>query len=99
MTSAGTVMSTEASATTLRALKLFGMAQVLAELSAQGAPAYQQATLLLASLLKAEAAEREVRSLNYQMKAARFPAYRDLAGFVFAESAVNEALVRTRPND
>ena len=26
-------------------------------------------------------AEREVRSIAYQMKAARFPAYKDLAGF------------------
>jgi DNA replication protein DnaC len=88
-------MSTDALATTLRGLKLFGMAQAAEELAAQGAPAYQQAAPLLTSLLKAEVAEREVRSVNYQMKAARFPAYRDLIGFVFAESAVNEALVRT----
>jgi DNA replication protein DnaC len=46
------------------------------------------------TLLKAEVAEREVRSINYQMKAARFPAYRDLAGFDFAQSSVDEALIR-----
>jgi DNA replication protein DnaC len=45
-------------------------------------------------LLKAEAAQREVRSLAYQMRAARFPAHRDLAGFNFAESTVDQALVR-----
>jgi DNA replication protein DnaC len=39
-------------------------------------------------------AEREVRSVAYQMKAARFPTYRDLAGFDFSQSPVNEALVR-----
>ena len=39
-------------------------------------------------------AEREVRSVAYQLKAARFPAYRDLSGFDFAHSQVNEALVR-----
>ena len=38
--------------------------------------------------------EREVRSMAYQLKAARFPAYRDLAGFDFASSEVNEALVK-----
>src|SRR3546814_18376217 len=38
--------------------------------------------------------EREVRSIAYQIKAARFPAYKDLAGFDFAVSEVNEALVR-----
>jgi IstB-like ATP binding protein len=32
-------------------------------------------------LLSAEGAEREVRSLAYQMRAARFPAHRDLTGF------------------
>ncbi len=35
-----------------------------------------------------------MRSTAYQLKAARFPAYRDLAGFDFASSEVNEALVR-----
>ncbi|MFQ5469513.1 MAG: IS21-like element helper ATPase IstB, partial [Gammaproteobacteria bacterium] len=34
------------------------------------------------------------RSINYQMKAARFPAYRDLSGFEFTESQVDEALIR-----
>ncbi|BAB52435.1 transposase [Mesorhizobium japonicum MAFF 303099] len=39
-------------------------------------------------------AEREVRSTAYQLNAARFPLYRDLAGFDFASSEINEALVR-----
>lgn len=39
-------------------------------------------------------AAREVRSLAYQMKVARFPAYRDLNGFDFSCSDVNEAIVR-----
>ena len=38
--------------------------------------------------------EREVRSVAYQIKAARFPAYKDLSGFGFASSEVNEALIR-----
>jgi DNA replication protein DnaC len=88
-------MRAEAMVTTLKALKLFGMAQAIEELATQGAPAYQQAEAILATLLKAETAEREVRSVNYQMKSARFPAYRDLLGFVFSESAVNEALIRS----
>lgn len=44
-------------------------------------------------MLKAEVAEREVRSIQYQMKVARFPAYRDLSGFDFSQSEVNEALI------
>ena len=38
--------------------------------------------------------DREVRSTAYQLKAARFPNYRDLAGFDFTSSEVNEALAR-----
>ncbi len=79
---------------TLKSLKLFGMAQAVEELATQGSPAYLQAEAFLGNLLKAEVAEREVRSVNYQMKIARFPAYRDLSGFDFAQSVVNEALVR-----
>ena len=45
-------------------------------------------------MLKAETAEREVCSVSYQLKLARFPVYRDLAGFDFGQSEVNEALVR-----
>ena len=49
---------------------------------------------VLQVLLAAESAEREVKSLAYQMKAARFPAHRDLAGFDFTQARVDEVLVR-----
>ncbi|MDE2582773.1 MAG: IS21-like element helper ATPase IstB [Rhodospirillales bacterium] len=78
----------------LRGLKMFGMAQAVGELMEQGAPAFEAAVPVLSQLLKAETAEREVRSIAYQLKAARFPTYKDLAGFDFAASEVNEALVR-----
>ncbi|MET0116276.1 MAG: IS21-like element helper ATPase IstB [Sedimenticola sp.] len=87
-------MTADAMVTTLKSLKLFGMADTVATMSKQAAPIYQQAVPILETLLKAEVAEREVRSINYQMKAARFPAYRDLAGFEFRESQVDEALIR-----
>jgi DNA replication protein DnaC len=80
--------------TTFKSLKLFGMADTIATLAEQASPVYRQAVPILETLLKAEVAERDVRSINYQMKAARFPAYRDLAGFEFTESQVDEALVR-----
>lgn len=49
---------------------------------------------MLSQLLKAEMAEREVRSIAYHTKVARLPAYKDLAGFDFASSDINEATVR-----
>lgn len=78
----------------LRSLKMHGMAQSVTDLIEQGAPAFDAAVPILAQLLKAELAEREVRSIAYHMKAARFPAYKDLSGFDFAASEINEATVR-----
>ena len=79
----------------LRSLKMYGMAQAVEDLIEQGAPAFEAAIPILSQLLKAELAEREVRSIAYHMKAARFPAYKDLSGFDFAASEINEATVRT----
>ena len=65
----------------LRSLKMHGMAQAVTDLMEQGSPAFEAAIPILSQLLKAETAEREVRSVAYQLKIARFPVYRDLAGF------------------
>ncbi len=67
-------MKPEAMITTLKTLKLHGMADAIGELAEQASPAYQQAIPVLEMLLKAEASERELRSINYQMKVAKFPA-------------------------
>ena len=72
----------------LRSLKMHGMAQAVTDLIEQGAPAFEAAVPILSQLLKAEMAEREVRSTAYQLKAARFPVYRDLAGFDFASTNI-----------
>jgi IstB-like ATP binding protein len=74
--------------------QMHGMAQAVGELTGQGSPAFEAAVPIRSQLLKAEMADREVRSTPYQLKAARFPNYRDLAGFDFASSEVNEALAR-----
>ena len=78
----------------LRSLKMHGMSQAAHDLMEQGSPAFDAAVPILSQLLKAETAEREVRSVAYQIKAARFPVYKDLTGFDFSASDVNEALVR-----
>ena len=87
----------------LRTLKMYGMAVVpearlrrdaVTDLAEQGAPAFESAVPILSQLLKAEMAEREVRSIAYHIKAARFPAYKDLAGFDFMASEINEATLR-----
>ena len=68
--------------------------RALTDLMGQGSPAFEAAVPIISQLLKAETAEREVRSVAYQIKATRFPAYKDLTGFDFTSSEVNEGLVR-----
>lgn len=79
----------------LRAMKLHGMASNYPEVAAQARHTDFTPEAFLTQLLRAETAERAVRSIAYQMGAARFPAHRDLAGFEFAQANVDEALVRS----
>lgn len=56
----------------LHSLKMHAMAQAVTDLVDQGSPAFEAATHVLSQLLTAEMAEREVRSIAYHMKVARF---------------------------
>lgn len=47
-----------------RGLKMHGMARAVGELMEQGAPAFDAAVPIISQLLKAETAEREVRSIS-----------------------------------
>ena len=87
-------MSTEIIAR-LKSLKLHGMAANWPELVARCRHSALEPESLVEQLLDAEGAERQLRSIGYQMKAARFPVHRDLAGFEFANSTVDEALIRS----
>ena len=77
-----------------RGLSLHGMASAWPELLGTARMKSLDHETVQHQLIKAESAQREVRSLAYQMRAARFPAHRDLAGFHFDQSSVDEALVR-----
>lgn len=77
----------------LRSLKMPGMAQAVNDLQEQGSPAFEAAMPILSQLLKAEMAEREVRSIAYHMKATRFSADKDLTSFDVADRETREALV------
>lgn len=73
----------------LKALRLYGMANGYAELQQHGGTAIAEADWLLGHLLQAERVDRSLRSIRYQMHAARFPRHRDLAGFEFEQSKVD----------
>jgi len=49
---------------------------------------------IIGELLKAEIAEKEARSIKYQMTIARLPLAKDLAQFDFSGTPINEALIR-----
>ena len=71
----------------LKQLRLYGMASSFAEVIENGAGAgMEQATWLLQHLIQAEQTDRGLRSIRYQMHAAKFPIHRDLAGFEFDQS-------------
>lgn len=77
----------------LKSLRLHGMVARYEELLAQGDVGVQSAQWLIQALLEAELTDRHARSIRYQMAAARFPVHRDLAGFDFAQSKVDKALI------
>ena len=79
--------------TELKDLRLHGMVARFEELRAEGGVGLQTAEWLLQTLLDAEVTDRHVRSIRYQMGAARFPVHRDLAGFDFTQAKVDAALV------
>jgi DNA replication protein DnaC len=78
----------------LKQLKLNGMASCYPELVAKSRHTAFEPDTFMRQLIEAETAERTVRSMAYQMGAARFPMHRDLAGFDFTSAGVDETLVR-----
>lgn len=78
----------------LKALRLHGMAAAFDEVLDEGIKRSRAPVDVLGRLLQAETAERQARSIRYQMSAAKFPVYRDLDSFEFAESPVNEQQIR-----
>lgn len=78
----------------LKALRLYGMSGAWSELAAKDEPDLPIARQWLEQLLEAERTDRAMRSIRYQMHAARFPVHRDLAGFDFAQSPVDRKLIQ-----
>ena len=77
----------------LNALRLQGMVSAWTDLMAQGATSTQSSKWLIEHLLQAETTDRAMRSVRHQMSAAKFPVHRDLAGFDFETSPVDQRLV------
>ena len=79
----------------LNALHLYGMATAWSELLAEGPRRPIQPEAWMDRLIEAELADRQVRSLRYQLKAARLPAHRDLTGIDWTETPLAQADIET----
>lgn len=79
--------------TELKELRLHGMVSAWTDLLAQGPTSIDSSKWLIEHLLQAEHTDRAMRSVSHQMKTAKFPVHRDLAGFDFTSSKVDRDLV------
>jgi DNA replication protein DnaC len=78
----------------MRALKLAGMRAAFDELVATGIKRQHSAVQIIGDLLQAEIAEKQARSIKYQIAIARLPLAKELADFDFTDTPINEGLVR-----
>ena len=78
----------------LKELRLHGMASAWTDLMSQEESSTATSRWLIEHLLQAEHTDRAMRSVSHQMNAAKFPVHRDLAGFDFESSKVDQALVK-----
>jgi DNA replication protein DnaC len=75
-------------------LKLAGMRTAFDELVADGLKRQHPVQRIIGELLRAEIAEKQARSIKYQLTIAKLPLAKELAEFEFAGTPINEGLVR-----
>lgn len=80
-------------ATHLKSLQLYGMATAWSELQAEKPKQAHRPEVWMERLLAAEQIDRQLKSLRYQLKAARFPIHRDLLGIEWGETPLSQAAV------
>jgi DNA replication protein DnaC len=75
-------------------LKLYGMQMAYDEVMGTGIKRQYEPPRIVGDLLSAEIAEKQARSIKYQLTTAKLPLAKDLDDFDFTGTPVNEALVR-----
>jgi DNA replication protein DnaC len=75
-------------------LKLFGMRGAFDEVIASGIKRRHEPQRIIGDLLRAEVADKAVRSIKYQLAIAKLPLAKELTDFQFKGTPINEALVR-----
>ena len=76
------------------ALKLYGMRAAYDEVMAAGIKRQHEPPRIVGDLLQAEIAEKQARSIKYQLTIAKLPLAKDIDDFQFDGTPINETLVR-----
>ena len=75
-------------------LKLYGMRSAYDEVMATGIKRQYEPPRIVGDLLQSEIAEKQARSIRYQLTVAKLPLAKDIDEFDFAGTPINDALVR-----
>src|ERR1700709_463673 len=75
-------------------LKLYGMRAAYDEVMTTGIKRRHEPPRIVGELLSAEIAEKQARSIKYQLIIAKLPLAKDIEDFDFADTPVNEPLIR-----
>jgi DNA replication protein DnaC len=78
----------------MTALKLYGMRSAYDEVMANGIKRQHEPPRIVGDLLQSEIAEKQARSIKYQMTIAKLPLAKDIEQFDFSGTPVNEGLAR-----
>ena len=75
-------------------LKLYGMRNAYDEIMSVAIKRQHEPPKIVGDLLSAEIAEKQARSIKYQMTLAKLPLAKDIDDFDFTDTPVNQALLR-----
>ena len=78
----------------MSSLKLYGMRNAYDEVMAAGIKRQHEPPRIVGDLLQSEIAEKQARSIRYQMTVAKLPLAKDIEEFDFTGTPINEGLVR-----
>jgi DNA replication protein DnaC len=78
----------------MSSLKLYGMRSAYDEVMAAGIKRQHEPPRIVGDLLQSEIAEKQARSIRYQMTIAKLPLAKDIEEFDFTDTPINDGLVR-----
>jgi DNA replication protein DnaC len=78
----------------MSSLKLYGMRSAYDEIMGNGIKRQHEPPQIVGDLLQSEIAKKQARSIRYQLTIAKLPLAKDINDFDFADTPINESLVR-----